>query len=266
MNYDESRKLSGIVMAKPIDFSALKMEYSGLPEIGTFFPRDQSKLEYRFYDSESENILILLHGSGWHGQYFHVMAQAISQAGIAKVYTPNLRGHGIAPQKRGDVNYIGQLEDDLVDFLAFARRHNPHAEKVVLGGHSSGGHSSGGHTSGGHSSGGKGAASSKGQGKGNPAAGQFGGGRDVDPDAERGAGYHGGSSLESRVLRGGSAKGKGGPGGRGGKPEGAGGGDDHDHDDSTHDDSTHDDSSSKGRKPPNAGKPAGVGGEDDHDH
>ena len=138
------------------------------------------------------------------------------------------------------------------------------------GGHSSGGHSSDSHSSGGHSSGGKGAASSKGQGKGNPAAGQFGGGRDVDPDAERGVGYHGGTSLESRVLRGSSAKGKGGPGGRGGKPEGAGGEDDHDdttHDDTTHDDSTHDDSSgSKGRKPDNAGKPAGVGGEDDHDH
>lgn len=126
------------------------------------------------------------------------------------------------------------------------------------GGHSSGGHSSDGHSSDGHSSGGKGAASSKG--KGNPAGDQFGGGRATDPDAERGVGYHGGSSLESKVLRGSSAKGKGGPGGRGGKPEGAGGEDDHDHDDTTHDDSSHDDSSSKGRKPPNAGKPEGVGG------
>lgn len=137
------------------------------------------------------------------------------------------------------------------------------------GGHTPGG-SSGGHSSGGQSSDsshGKGAASSKGRGKGNPAADQRGGGRASDPDAERGVGYHGGTSIESKVLRGGSSKGKGGPGGRSGDDKHTDGEtDDHtDHDDTSHDDDS-DSSGSKGRKPPNAGKPEGVGGEDDHDH
>jgi len=31
---------------------------------------------------------------------------------IAQVVTPDLRGDGINPDKRGDVDYIGQLDDD----------------------------------------------------------------------------------------------------------------------------------------------------------
>jgi len=135
------------------------------------------------------------------------------------------------------------------------------------GGHTPGGGSSGGHSSGGHSSDsshGKGAASSSGRGKGNPAADQHGGGRASDPDAERDAGYHGGTSLESKVLRGGSSKGKGGPGGPSDVDKHTDGETD-DHDDVSHDDDSHS-SGTKGRKPPNAGKPEGVGGEDEDDH
>lgn len=131
------------------------------------------------------------------------------------------------------------------------------------GEHASGGHSGGGQSAGGgrrgYSAGGgrdrdyrKGAAGNTG----NPAADQRGGGRASDPDAERGVGYHGGTSLESKVLRGG------GSGGHSGSHTDDVTDDhtDHDHtDDETHDDDSHS-SGTKGNKPPNAG------GEDDHEH
>jgi hypothetical protein len=142
---------------------------------------------------------------------------------------------------------------------AYAGDHSSHDS----GGHTPGGHSSGGHSSGGHSSGHVPGAG-KGRGKGNPAADQHGGGRASDPDAERGVGYHGGSTLESKVLRGGAAsRGKGGPGGRGGDSHSD---TDHtDHEDTDSHDDSHE-SGSKGKKPAFAGKPEGVGSGEDHDH
>ncbi|MFM0393034.1 alpha/beta fold hydrolase [Paraburkholderia phytofirmans] len=51
---------------------------------------------------------------------------------------PNLRGHYQSGRHRGDVDYIGQLEDDIADLIDQLRRQNFHGP-VVLGGHSSGG-------------------------------------------------------------------------------------------------------------------------------
>ena len=45
---------------------------------------------------------------------------------------------GSEPARRGDINYIGQLEDDMADFIDLARQSSG-AAQVVLGGHSSGG-------------------------------------------------------------------------------------------------------------------------------
>ena len=57
---------------------------------------------------------------------------------MAKVYLPNLRGHYLSGQRRGDVDYIGQLEDDLADLVAYIRDRDQRGP-LVLGGHSSGG-------------------------------------------------------------------------------------------------------------------------------
>jgi alpha-beta hydrolase superfamily lysophospholipase len=83
-------------------------------------------------------VIILLHGSGWHGRYFLPLAESISAEDLAQVYTPDLRGHGLTPERRGDVDYIGQLEDDLADLIAIIRKDNPNA-MLIVGGHSSGG-------------------------------------------------------------------------------------------------------------------------------
>jgi alpha-beta hydrolase superfamily lysophospholipase len=111
-----------------------------MPALQITTARDGSQLAYRFYESSaaSDTVLILLHGSGWHSMQFYPLATALSQDGNAHVITPDLRGHGFTPEKRGDVAYIGQLEDDLADLIGVAKEEFPNA-KIVVGGHSSGG-------------------------------------------------------------------------------------------------------------------------------
>jgi non-heme chloroperoxidase len=121
-----------------LSFTELFIDYSGLPKLQNYTARDGTLLEYRHYPAESNKVLILLHGSGWHSQYFLPLAGFIASQGIARVYTPDLRGHGRSPQKRGDVDYIGQLEDDLADFIAVIKKDNLNS-MLIVGGHSSGG-------------------------------------------------------------------------------------------------------------------------------
>ena len=83
---------------------------------------------------EGAPLLILVHGSGWHGGQFDGLAREISVG--ADVLTANLRGHFNGPKPRGDVSYVGQMEDDLADLIA---AHRKTGQQVVLGGHSSGG-------------------------------------------------------------------------------------------------------------------------------
>jgi len=121
-----------------LDFMELFFYDSELPELKKYQARDGARLSYRYYHAESDITMILLHGSGWHSQYFLPLAQFISAEGLAKVYTPDLRGHGPNPVRRGDVDYICQLEDDLADLLDIIRARNP-KDKLIVGGHSSGG-------------------------------------------------------------------------------------------------------------------------------
>jgi len=119
-------------------FDELFLDYSTLPKLQTFAARDGEALGYRHYPAQSDNVLILVHGSGWHSQYFLPLAEYISAEGLAQVYTPDLRGHGSSTARRGDVDYINQLEDDLADLITVIRKDNPDAT-LIMGGHSSGG-------------------------------------------------------------------------------------------------------------------------------
>lgn len=119
-------------------FNELFIDYSNSPQLKTFAARDGKQLGYRHYPTQSDKVIILLHGSGWHSQYFLPLAEFISSEGLAQVYTPDLRGHGPTPERRGDVDYIGQFEDDLADLITMIRKDNPNA-MLIVGGHSSGG-------------------------------------------------------------------------------------------------------------------------------
>jgi non-heme chloroperoxidase len=108
-----------------------------LPPLQQFRARDGDALAYRIYDSPSEKILIFIHGSSYHGGGYHELATYVSAAGAAKVVLPNMRGHYFSGRRRGDVEYIGQYEDDIVDLIRELRRQG-HKGPIILGGHSSG--------------------------------------------------------------------------------------------------------------------------------
>ena len=110
----------------------------GGPKLGTYNARDGSELPFRFWQANSDDapLVVLLHGSGWHGGGYLALAEAIAGEGEISVALPDLRGHGANPEKRGDINYIGQFEDDIADLFADLRKPG---QPIFLAGHSSGG-------------------------------------------------------------------------------------------------------------------------------
>ena len=119
-------------------FDELVIDYTEIPPLDSYLCKDGIELNYYYYQAQTNKVLIMLHGSGWHSKYFLSLAKYISSENIAHVYTPDLRGHGISPIKRGDINYINQLEDDLADFVSIIRKKHPNST-LIIGGHSLGG-------------------------------------------------------------------------------------------------------------------------------
>src|SRR6266542_4409056 len=115
-----------------------KIDYSGLPAPTTITARDGTPLAIRVYDSPARTAVLAIHGSSGDGRYYRPLARYLSGRGQAAVYAVDLRGHGASGGRRGDVDYIGQLEDDLADVVAMVRRERP-AVRIVLLGHSAGG-------------------------------------------------------------------------------------------------------------------------------
>ena len=91
-----------------------KADLSGAPETKIFTARDGAQLAFRRYGDEGR-IAVLLHGSGGAGASLHRLAVALAEAG-RQVIVPDIRGHG-ASGARGDMDYIGQAEDDIDDLL-----------------------------------------------------------------------------------------------------------------------------------------------------
>ena len=123
---------------RALAFDELFFDYSSLPELKCFTARNGTKLAYSYCSADSDKIVVLLEGAGWHSRYFLPLADFISSEGLAQVYTPDLRGQGLSPKRRGDVEYVGQLEDDLADLIAIIQKDNPNS-MLNVGGHSSGG-------------------------------------------------------------------------------------------------------------------------------
>jgi pimeloyl-ACP methyl ester carboxylesterase len=61
----------------------------------------------------------------------HAVAKSIAKTG-ASVYAVDLRGHG-GSGRTGDISYIGQLDDDLVDFLKAIGPEHPSARSTLIG-------------------------------------------------------------------------------------------------------------------------------------
>jgi len=114
-----------------------KADFSAVPPPQHFTARDGTPLAWLRYPAGGTGAkagrIVLVHGSSARARSMHVLAQGLAAAGF-EVAALDMRGHGDSGP-RGDIAYIGQLEDDVEDFL----RAVPHAGPNTLMGFSSGG-------------------------------------------------------------------------------------------------------------------------------
>ncbi|MGH1330527.1 MAG: alpha/beta hydrolase [Paracoccaceae bacterium] len=138
-NHPRAAKGEGLNFAR-LDSPQAQSAIPPAPPQDSYTAKDGSKQPLRWFPANAPDapILILLHGSSWHGLQFETLGQKLAQAGIASVAAPDLRGHGFAPKRRGDLDYIGQFDDDIAALIADLKARAPGAP-ILLGGHSSGG-------------------------------------------------------------------------------------------------------------------------------
>ncbi len=122
-----------------IHAGAMAIGEEGRAALSRFQARDGTWLAYRLYPAaqgETDRLAILAHGSSASSDEMNAVALALAASGVAALAF-DARGHG-ASGTRGDVAYLGQLDDDLADLVTHARGAYPKA-KLTLIGHSSGG-------------------------------------------------------------------------------------------------------------------------------
>jgi pimeloyl-ACP methyl ester carboxylesterase len=122
-----------------ISKTARAVDRSTMPGLQRFHGSDGTELAYRHYPARGQatgQIAIVVHGSSGSSVAIHALSDAIAARGV-DTYAPDIRGHG-GSGTRGDVAYLGQLEDDMADFVAEIRKTNPTAPITLLG-HSAGG-------------------------------------------------------------------------------------------------------------------------------
>jgi alpha-beta hydrolase superfamily lysophospholipase len=116
------------------------VDLSSLPAIERFQARDGTTLGFRHYMTSGPatgRAAIVIHGSsGSSGTTIHALSAALAAHGV-EAYAVDIRGHGTSGT-RGDIAYVGQLEDDLADFVTVVRKTTPTAPLTLIG-HSAGG-------------------------------------------------------------------------------------------------------------------------------
>jgi alpha-beta hydrolase superfamily lysophospholipase len=122
-----------------ISTTARAVDRSSMPAIERFQARDGTVLGFRHYPARapaSAQVAIVVHGSSGSSVAVHALAKGLAEHGV-ETYAPDIRGHG-ASGTRGDIVYLGQLEDDLADLTGLIRKTSPAAPLTLIG-HSSGG-------------------------------------------------------------------------------------------------------------------------------
>ncbi len=120
-----------------IESPFLRVDFSRLPPSSRFTARDGRALAYRAYPASGlvrRGSVVLVHGSSASSQSMHPLAAALAEAGFDG-YALDVRGHGES-STRGRIDYVGQLEDDLEDFVAAVAPSHP---RLLLGFSSGGG-------------------------------------------------------------------------------------------------------------------------------
>ncbi|MDN4983535.1 alpha/beta fold hydrolase [Bradyrhizobium arachidis] len=124
---------------RSVSESVKGIDWSTLPPLERFQARDGTWLGYRHYQPKgaaTDRGAIFIHGSsGSSATVNHALTAAMAAHGV-ETWALDTRGHG-ASGTRGDIGYVGQLEDDLVDFVAHVRKSAPNLPLTLIG-HSAG--------------------------------------------------------------------------------------------------------------------------------
>jgi alpha-beta hydrolase superfamily lysophospholipase len=132
-------------LARPPELASISaargtVDLGTLPAVERFQARDGTWLGFRHYAARGPatgRAAIVVHGSsGSSGGTIHALSQALAARGV-ETFAIDMRGHGVSGT-RGDIGYVGQLENDLADFVPTVRNTVPSAPLTLVG-HSSGG-------------------------------------------------------------------------------------------------------------------------------
>jgi non-heme chloroperoxidase len=102
-----------------------------VPKPENFVARDGTAISFRSYAGAADRVVVLVHGSSGSALLMHPIARELAKAGIT-AYALDIRGHGFSGAK-GDIAYIGQIDDDVEDFLKSIAAKHPNAKRVMLG-------------------------------------------------------------------------------------------------------------------------------------
>jgi alpha-beta hydrolase superfamily lysophospholipase len=131
--------LNGMPELESISQTYRPVDHSDLPAVERFQARDGTTIGYRHYPTHQPAVprtAVLVHGSSGSSITVHALAKALAAVGV-ETFAPDIRGHG-ASGTRGDISYLGQLQDDMADFVSDIRNMRPDMPLSLLG-HSAGG-------------------------------------------------------------------------------------------------------------------------------
>ncbi len=112
-------------------------DLSKAPPMGHFTARDGTRLVFRAYPGSTRDVVVLVHGSSGTSASMLLVAQALNTRS-ATVYVLGMRGHD-GTGRSGDIDYIGQLDNDVVDFMKTLGPKHVGERRTLLGFSSGGG-------------------------------------------------------------------------------------------------------------------------------
>lgn len=118
------------------------VDFRDLPDVERIPTRNGGQVAFRSWRDNQDapdpaQVVIAIHGSSATSSSLHPLAKALRAQGLP-VYAPDIRGHGDTG-RRGDIDYAGQLDDDLAVFVDAVRARHRNAKLILLGFSSGGG-------------------------------------------------------------------------------------------------------------------------------
>jgi non-heme chloroperoxidase len=113
------------------------VDFGRAPARQFFAARDGTQLSYRRYPGSTRDTVVLVHGSSGDSASMHLVAQTLNARGVT-VYALSMRGHD-GTGRSGDIDYVGQLDDDVADFVKMLGPKHKGERRTLLGFSSGGG-------------------------------------------------------------------------------------------------------------------------------